>query len=127
LTALDTERRGFPYRHPQQQDGQGRAVSGIARERSDFLRIEPEEWSLALEALDAGRPSRSAANSDDRFFYQPSAGGALLTTSATIASMAGSADRRCAVRSRADRNAFIRWASRNSYSWAQRLKRCPPL
>ena len=26
-----------------------------ARERSHFLRVEPEEWSLALEALDAGR------------------------------------------------------------------------
>lgn len=28
-----------------------------ARERSHFLRVEPEEWSQALEALDAGRPS----------------------------------------------------------------------
>jgi transketolase len=28
-----------------------------ARERSHFLRVEPEEWSLALEALDAGRPA----------------------------------------------------------------------
>jgi transketolase len=28
-----------------------------ARERNHFLRVEPEEWSLALEALDAGRPS----------------------------------------------------------------------
>jgi transketolase len=28
-----------------------------ARERSHFLRVEPEEWSRALEALDAGRPS----------------------------------------------------------------------
>ncbi|MGC2787253.1 MAG: transketolase [Roseiarcus sp.] len=28
-----------------------------AREHSHFLRVEPEEWSLALEALDAGRPA----------------------------------------------------------------------
>jgi transketolase len=28
-----------------------------ARERSHFLRVEPEEWSQALEALDAGRPA----------------------------------------------------------------------
>ncbi|MGE0008514.1 MAG: transketolase [Parvibaculaceae bacterium] len=28
-----------------------------ARERNHFLRVEPEEWSAALEALDAGRPS----------------------------------------------------------------------
>ena len=28
-----------------------------ARERNHFLRVEPEEWSLALEALDAGRPT----------------------------------------------------------------------
>lgn len=27
-----------------------------ARERNHFLRVEPEEWALALEALDAGRP-----------------------------------------------------------------------
>lgn len=27
-----------------------------ARERNHFLRVEPEEWMLALEALDAGRP-----------------------------------------------------------------------
>jgi transketolase len=28
-----------------------------ARERSHFLRVEPEEWSQALEALDAGKPA----------------------------------------------------------------------
>jgi transketolase len=28
-----------------------------ARERNHFLRVEPEEWSLALKALDAGRPT----------------------------------------------------------------------
>jgi len=28
-----------------------------ARERNHFLRVEPEEWTLAIEALDAGRPS----------------------------------------------------------------------
>lgn len=27
------------------------------RERSHFLRVEPEEWSLALNVLDAGRPA----------------------------------------------------------------------
>ncbi len=28
-----------------------------ARERNHFLRVEPDEWSLALAALDAGRPA----------------------------------------------------------------------
>lgn len=28
-----------------------------ARERNHFLRVEPEEWDRALEALDAGRPA----------------------------------------------------------------------
>lgn len=28
-----------------------------ARERSHFLRVEPEEWSLALDVLDEGRPT----------------------------------------------------------------------
>ena len=28
-----------------------------ARERSHFLRVEPEEWSRALDVLDAGRPA----------------------------------------------------------------------
>ena len=27
------------------------------RERNHFLRVEPEEWSRALETLDAGKPS----------------------------------------------------------------------
>ncbi|HEX8168257.1 MAG TPA: transketolase [Beijerinckiaceae bacterium] len=28
-----------------------------ARDKSHFLRVEPHEWALAIEALDAGRPS----------------------------------------------------------------------
>ena len=28
-----------------------------AREKAHFLRVEPEEWALALDALDAGRPA----------------------------------------------------------------------
>ena len=28
-----------------------------AREKTHFLRVEPDEWQLALDALDAGRPA----------------------------------------------------------------------
>jgi transketolase len=28
-----------------------------AREKNHFMRVEPHEWQLAIEALDAGRPA----------------------------------------------------------------------
>ena len=60
VRAFDAARHGTPA-GPRIVICDTRMAKGVpfleTRERSHFLRVEPEEWSLALDALDVGRPA----------------------------------------------------------------------
>ena len=60
VRAFDAARHGTPS-GPRVVICDTKMAKGVpfleARERNHFLRVEPEEWALALEALDAGRPT----------------------------------------------------------------------
>lgn len=60
VRAFDAARHGTPS-GPRVVICDTKMAKGVpfleARERNHFRRVEPEEWALALEALDAGRPT----------------------------------------------------------------------